>query len=118
MRMRGSMRGTRQRSSLRPHWFHILLSLADRDLHGLQIMEEVRARTHGDVHLWPGMLYGSLKQMTDEGLVVETDAPKDAEPGGGRPRYYRITKDGRRALSAEVARLSGYVAAALAKNVT
>jgi DNA-binding PadR family transcriptional regulator len=110
--------GKRQRKALKPHWFQILLSLADQDLHGLQIMEEVRERTQGDVHLWPGMLYGALKQMSEEGLIEETDPPDDAEAGGGRPRYYRITEKGRGALSVEVARLSGYVAAALAKNVT
>jgi len=107
----------RERKPLKPQWFHILLSLADRDLHGLEIMEEVSDRTKGDVHLWPGMLYGSLKLMSEEGLIEETDPPDDADPGGGRPRYYRITEKGRGALSAEVARLSSYVAAALAKNV-
>jgi DNA-binding PadR family transcriptional regulator len=112
------MKGKRQRKALRPHWFQILLSLADRDLHGLQIMEEVSERTQGDLHLWPGMLYGSLKQMSEEGLIEETEPPDDAEAGGGRPRYYRITEKGRSVLSVEVARLSGYVAAALAKNVT
>lgn len=108
----------RGRKGLKPHWFHILLALADQDLHGLEIMEEVAERTEGDVHLWPGMLYGSLKQMSEEGLIEETDPPPDADPGGGRPRYYRITEDGRDALSREVARLSRYVAAALAKNVS
>jgi hypothetical protein len=51
-------------------------------------------------------------------LLEETDPPDDAEAGGGRPRYYCITEEGRGALSVEGARLSGYVAAALAKNVT
>jgi len=108
----------RERKSLKARYFHILLSLADQDLHGLQIMEEVSARTGGDVHLWPCMLYGSLKQLADEGLVEETDPPENAEAGGGRPRYYRITEEGRRALAEEVARLSSYVAVALAKNVS
>ena len=45
------------------------------------------------------------------------DPPADAEAGGGRPRYYGITEKGRSALSSEVARLSSYVATALAKNV-
>jgi DNA-binding PadR family transcriptional regulator len=112
------MRERGRRRSLKARYFHILLSLADEDLHGLQIMEDVSARTQGDLHLWPGMLYGSLKQLADEGLVEETDPPDDAGAGGGRPRYYRITEEGRRALSAEVARLSSYVAVALAKNVT
>lgn len=108
----------KDRKPLKPHWFHILLSLADQELHGLEIMEEVGERTEGEIHLWPGMLYGSLKQMNEEGLIEETDPPDDADPGGGRPRYYRITEKGRGVLSLEVARLSGYVAAALAKNVS
>ena len=110
----GKKKGKR---GLKPQWFHILLSLADRELHGLQIMEEVRERTGGEIHLWPGALYGSLRQMTEDGLLVEIEPPPDAEAGGGRPRYYAITAQGRQALSAEVARLSSYVAAALAKNV-
>ena len=106
------------RKSLKPRYFQILLSLADQDLHGLQIMEDVRARTRGDVHLWPGVLYGSLKEMADAGLIHETDLPDEAEVAGGRPRYYRITPLGRRTLADEVARLSAYVAVAVAKNVT
>ena len=60
---------------MKAHWFQILLALADRDLHGLQIMDEVGERTDGEMHLWPGMLYGSLKRMLELGLVVETEAP-------------------------------------------
>lgn len=111
------MRSKRERKTLKPQWFHILLSLADRDLHGLEIMEEVSERTDGDIHLWPGALYGALKEMSEEGLIEETGAPDGAESGGGRPRYYSITGGGRAALSADVARLSSYVAAALAKNI-
>jgi len=53
------------------HWFHILLALADRDQHGLAITKEVFDRTEGRLHLWPGMLYGALKKMTDAGYVIE-----------------------------------------------
>ena len=38
--------------------------------------------------------------------------------GSERPRYYRITEEGWSPLFAEVARLSGYVAAALARNIS
>ena len=107
----------KERKGLKPQWFHILLSLADQELHGLEIMEEGSERTDGEIHLWPGALYGSLKQMSEEGLIRETDAPEDADPGGGRPRYYAITEEGRKVLSSEVARLSSYVAVALAKKV-
>ena len=37
---------------LKPHWFHVLLSLADREQHEYGIMQEVLARTDGKVRLW------------------------------------------------------------------
>jgi len=111
------MTGEPSRSALKRHWFHILLALADQDLHGLQIMEEVGERTGGEVHLWPGMLYGSLKRMLEEGLVEETEAPPDSQAGGGRPRYYSLTAGGREVLGAEVRRLSTYVEVARERGV-
>lgn len=102
---------------LKPHWFQILLSLADRDLHGLEIMDDVGRRTEGAIHLWPGMLYGSLKRMLEEGLVAEAAPPEDAEEKGGRPRYYHLTPSGRERLTEEARRLASYVAAAQAKNL-
>ena len=102
---------------LKPHWFQILLALADHDLHGLQVMEEVSERTDGAVHLWPGMLYGALKSMLEEGLVEETEMPESEQVAGGRPRYYGITDHGRSVLIADVRRLSNYLAAARAKNL-
>jgi DNA-binding PadR family transcriptional regulator len=63
------------------------------------------------------MLYGSLKKMTDAGLVDEAPAPKSFEPGGGRPRFYRITPRGRRACAAEADRLARFVDAARAKRL-
>jgi DNA-binding PadR family transcriptional regulator len=102
---------------LQPHWFQILLALADHDLHGLGVMNEVLERTDGRMRLWPGMLYRNLGRLVDEGLVVEVEAPKDAEPGGGRPRFYRITPLGRRACALEAQRLAGFVEAARQKKV-
>jgi len=40
---------------LEPHWFQILLALADRDLHGLAVMNDVLERTGGRMRLWPGI---------------------------------------------------------------
>ena len=102
---------------LEPHWFQILLALADHDLHGLGIMNEVLERTGGRMRLWPGMLYRNLAKLTDMGLAIEVETPKDAEPGGGRPRYYRITAAGRRACAAEAERLAAFVDAARQKRV-
>jgi len=102
---------------IEPHWFQILLALADHDLHGLGIMNEVLERTGGRMRLWPGMLYRNLARLADMGLVIEVDAPRDAERGGGRPRYYRITAAGRRACAAEAERLAAFVEAARRKRV-
>jgi len=103
--------------SLPPHWFQILLSLADEDRHGLGIMNDVLERTGGQMKLWPGMLYRNLSRLVEEDLVVEVDVPAGAETGGGRPRFYRITALGRRACAAEAERMAGFVQAARRKKL-
>lgn len=107
----------RTNSGLKPQWFQILLALADQERHGLEIMHEVLDRTEGRMHLWPGQLYGSMKGLVEHGFVVEVDRPLDAEHGGGRPRYYAITEEGRRVLVDEVNRLARFVDAARTKNL-
>ncbi|MEX2271550.1 MAG: PadR family transcriptional regulator [Vicinamibacterales bacterium] len=105
------------KDALPEHWFHILLSLAGQDLHGLAITREVFDRTGGRMHLWPGMLYGALKQMAALGYVTETAAPADAATGGGKPRFYRLTPLGRRTCAAEAERLAAIVDTARAKRL-
>ena len=102
---------------LKPQWFQILLSLADEDLHGSAIMEEVLERTDGQMKLWPGTLYGSLSDMSDVGLIQETAPPEDAPTEGGKRRFYTLTPEGRRILADEVQRLAGFVREARAKKV-
>ena len=102
---------------LEPHWFQILLALADRDLHGLAIMNDVLERTGGRMRLWPGMLYRALGRLVDAGLVVEIAPPDDAPATGGRPRFFRMTAAGRRACAAEADRLAGFVEVARRKKL-
>jgi DNA-binding PadR family transcriptional regulator len=104
-------------TALPAHWFQILLALADEDRHGLAITKEVFARTEGDMHLWPGMLYGALRKMTDKGYIAGVDAPAAFESGGGKPRFYRLTPLGRKACAAEAARLARFVDAAREKRL-
>ena len=106
-----------QHTRLKPHWFHVLLSLADRELHGTAIMEEVLERTEGHLRLWPGKLYGALRELTEERLIREVDAPEDAPTEGGKRRFYAITRGGSLALHEEVNRLSALVRVARAKYV-
>lgn len=94
---------------LKPHWFHVLLSLADQDQHGYGIMQEVLERTSGKVRLWPATLYGALKRLSDEELIEESDQRPAAEIDDARRRYYRLTRLGRRVLVAESQRLEDLV---------
>lgn len=110
-------RGRPEPPPLAPHWFQILLALADRDRHGLGVMHDVLERTGGHMRLWPGMLYRNLERLVTEALVVEVDPPRSAEQAGGRPRYFRITPAGRRACAAEARRLAGFVAVARQKKL-
>ena len=93
---------------LKPHWFHVLLSLADQEQHGYGIMQEVLERTGGKVRLWPATLYGTLKRLMDEDLIAESSVRPRADDDGRR-RYYRLTTLGRRVLAAESARLEDLV---------
>ena len=94
---------------LKPHWFHVLLSLADQEQHGYGIMQEVLERTGGKVRLWPATLYGTLKRLTEEDLIEESPARRGREDDDPRRRYYRLTTLGRRVLHAESERLEELV---------
>ncbi len=59
------------RACCQPAVFHILMALADEDRHGYAIIQEVLARTNGEVRLSPGTLYRSIQRMLDDDLIVE-----------------------------------------------
>jgi DNA-binding PadR family transcriptional regulator len=101
---------------LKPHWFHVLLSLADRDQHGYGIMQEVLERTGGKVRLWPATLYGTLKRLLDAELVDESAVRPPPDTDDARRRYYRLTPLGRRVLAAESQRLEDLVRVIHAKR--
>jgi DNA-binding PadR family transcriptional regulator len=86
--------------------FHILLSLADDDLHGYAIMRQVAEDTGGKIKLGPGTLYGSIKSLLEAGLIAETDERPDPELNDERRRYYRLTPAGRKLAREEAARLA------------
>jgi DNA-binding PadR family transcriptional regulator len=97
--------------------FQILVALADQDRHGYAIMQDVAERTNGSLTLSPGTLYGSIKRMLEDGLIVEIGLrrnPKDDE----RRRYYRITQFGRDLARAEADRLTVLLRQARAVGLT
>jgi DNA-binding PadR family transcriptional regulator len=101
---------------LKPHWLHVLLSLADCEQHGYGIMQEVLERTGGKVRLWPATLYGTLKRLLDAELVDESAVRPPPDTDDARRRYYRLTPLGRRVLAAESRRLEDLVRVIHAKR--
>jgi DNA-binding PadR family transcriptional regulator len=95
---------TDQPRALKPHWFHILVALAEGERHGSAIVRAVLEQTDGVLRLWPVMLQTALQQMTEDGLVEPLDAPPEGE--SERRRYYRLTRTGRKAAAAEADRLA------------
>ena len=89
--------------------FHILLALADDDRHGYAIIQDVAARTHGDVTLSAGTLYRSVQRMLEQGLIEELRERPAPELDDERRRYYRLTAFGRKAAAAETSRLASLV---------
>jgi len=86
---------------LPPATFHILLALAAEDRHGYGIIQDVAARTDGDLKLSAGTLYRSIQRMLEQGLIVETRDRPAPEDDDERRRYYRITPEGAAAARAE-----------------
>lgn len=91
---------------LPPVTFHILLALADQDRHGYAIIQDVAARTGGELKLGAGTLYRSIQRMLEQGLIVETRDRPAPEDDDERRRYYRITTFGIETARAEARRLT------------
>ena len=101
---------------LAPAVFHILMAVAGEDRHGYAIIQEVLARTSGEVRLGAGTLYRSIQRMLDDDLIVEVHERPAPELDDERRRYYGITKFGQAVAEAEAARLTDLVKLARASG--
>ena len=98
--------------------FQILMSLADADLHGYEIMRRVEAQTDGRTRLGPGTLYNSIQTLLDAGFIAEVASGSDDAVTDARGRrYYRLTAAGRKAARAEAERLADLLRVARAKKI-
>jgi DNA-binding PadR family transcriptional regulator len=96
--------------------FQILMSLADDDLHGYEIMRRVEEQTGGRTRLGPGTLYSSIQALLDAGFIAEV--PSRGEGGNdARRRYYHLTAAGRKAAREEAERLVDVLRVARAKKI-
>ena len=102
---------------LPPATFHILLALVDQDRHGYAILQDIEARTGGELRLSAGTLYRSIARMVEQGLIAEVRS-RPARDDDERRRYYRVTPLGRSAARAEMGRLAELIRLARARGLT
>ncbi|GIF72175.1 PadR family transcriptional regulator [Asanoa siamensis] len=103
------MAGTK---ALTPAVLHILLALSAQERHGYGIMKQVESDSQGKVRMGPGTLYGSIRRMTEAGLIRESDRKIDPHLDDERRVYYGITARGQQALATELRRYRQVVAVA------
>jgi len=103
---------------LPPATFHILLALVDQERHGYAIIQDVEARTDGELRMSAGTLYRSVARMVEQGLIAEVTKRPTTRADDERRRYYRITPFGTAVARAEMARLSQLVRLARARGLT
>lgn len=84
--------------SLTPQIFYILLALATKERHGYDIMKQVENDSQGKIKLGPGTMYGAIKRMREEKLIVSIDA------NHSRRKYYKLTEKGKAIFSHELQR--------------
>ena len=84
--------------------FHILMAVTEEDRHGYAIIQDVAARTGGELKLSAGTLYRSIQRMLEQGLILETQERPAPDLDDERRRYYRITPLGSAVAKAEAAR--------------
>ena len=89
--------------------YHILVAIGDARVHGYAIMQEIAERTNGAVQILPGTLYSTIKKLLADGMIEECSPPPKEKNADERRRYYRLTRRGRRAASAETERLATLV---------
>ena len=94
---------------LSPAVLHILLALVSDDRHGYGIMQEIARQSAGRYKVGPGTLYENLSKLLEQGIVEESQGSPGGDP---RRRYYKLTRFGRKLLSAEISRLESAIAEA------
>jgi len=97
--------------------FHILVALADEEQHGYAIMQDVAARTGGELKLSAGTLYRSIQRMLEQGLIEERRERPAPELDDERRRYYHLTAFGRSVARAEARRLAHMLKLARSKGL-
>jgi DNA-binding PadR family transcriptional regulator len=97
--------------------FPVLLALAGDDLQGYALLKDVEMRTDGEVKLSTGTLYGIIKRLLNDGLIIERRERPSVASDDERRRYYHLTTKGREIAAAEAERLEKVVALARSRRL-
>lgn len=97
--------------------YHVLVALSEEAQHGYAIIKTVARLTDREVVLSTGTLYGIIKRLLAEGMIVESARRPAADEDDQRRRYYRLTEFGRRVVVAEAERLQKMIAVARATRL-
>ena len=73
----------------------LLRLLAERDMYGYQMIEELAQRSNDTFALKAGTLYPILHALEADGSIESYEQPGGAATAGKPRRYYRITRAGR-----------------------
>jgi len=96
------------RPALRTNWFHILLAVAEDDLHGSAIVRDILEQTGGSLRIWPATLYRTIDDLVEAGLIADVTDSISREVPTGRRRFYGITGRGRSELFAALTQMSSW----------
>lgn len=78
----------------------ILGCLWSSDKYGYEILKEIEDKSNSQYALKQATLYNQLKRLEKQGLVSSYDGNPD-DTGGGKRRYYTLTKEGKAFLAKE-----------------
>ena len=82
---------------IRGHIDTVVLSLLDKgDKYGYEISKIISFQTGGEYEINEATLYSSLKRLERENSIISYWGD---ETQGGRRKYYKITKEGKKALN-------------------
>jgi hypothetical protein len=70
---------------LPPATLHILIALTGGERHGYAVIQDVEARTGGELRLSAGTLYRSVARMLQQGLIAEVTRRRTREDDERRP---------------------------------
>lgn len=83
-----------------------------KERHGYEVIKQVDEDSNGKIHLSPGALYTSIKQLLEQKLVIEVARNDDT-----RRRYYRLSDKGKTILSEELGYYQNTIALARERQI-